>query len=172
MAALLAVLLAFSFLLLPCLQVCCRGLAQAAGALLSELRDEPFGVPAAFLLAALVFLLLSLAAFTAFLNGAGARKCGNPGSRRLRDAADLGVVRIETDGRPDGWVCRGAGGGDDPGRLFLALSEGGRWGELEAELGRMAPPSGRAALLFREKRGCAVGRMAVHGPKKARKAKR
>ncbi|CBI22233.3 unnamed protein product, partial [Vitis vinifera] len=44
--------------------------------------------------------------------------------------------------------------------------------ELEAELKKMAPPNGRAVLVFRARCGCSVGRMEVPGPKKLRKFKK
>ncbi|KAL0343873.1 UNVERIFIED_CONTAM: hypothetical protein Sangu_1274700 [Sesamum angustifolium] len=44
--------------------------------------------------------------------------------------------------------------------------------ELEAELKKMAPPNGRAVLVFRARCGCSVGRMEVLGPRKSRKVKK
>ncbi|GFY84905.1 ribosomal protein L34e superfamily protein [Actinidia rufa] len=44
--------------------------------------------------------------------------------------------------------------------------------ELEAELKKMAPPNGRAVLLFKARCGCSVGRMEVWGMKKPRKIKK
>jgi len=38
--------------------------------------------------------------------------------------------------------------------------------ELEAELKKMAPPNGRAVLVFRARCGCSVRRLVVSGPKK------
>lgn len=44
--------------------------------------------------------------------------------------------------------------------------------ELEAELRRMAPPNGRAVLVFRLPCGCPTARMEVWGAKKPRKSKK
>ncbi|KAL6520396.1 hypothetical protein OROMI_032576 [Orobanche minor] len=41
--------------------------------------------------------------------------------------------------------------------------------ELEAELRKMAPPNGRAVLVYRARCGCSVGRLEVLGPRKYRK---
>lgn len=43
---------------------------------------------------------------------------------------------------------------------------------LRAELRKMAPPNGRAVLLFRAKCGCPIAKLLASGPKKGRKHKK
>lgn len=43
---------------------------------------------------------------------------------------------------------------------------------LRAELRKMAPPNGRAVLLFRAKCGCPIAKLVGWGPKKGRKHKK
>ncbi|MQM05887.1 hypothetical protein Taro_038702 [Colocasia esculenta] len=163
---LVAVLFAFGFLLLPYLQLFYHGLAGVGEAVLSELREESIGM--VWLFAVLCFFLLTVGVFVGFLCSTSDRKCSNPNCRGLRNAAEFDIV-IETEERMKNSSC--PDGKDGSGRLFFELNEG-HHKELEAELKKMAPPRGRAILLFQEKCGCSVGRLVVYGPKKIRKSLR
>ncbi|KAL2492437.1 Uncharacterized protein Adt_28065 [Abeliophyllum distichum] len=66
----------------------------------------------------------------------------------------------------------GSGSGRGRGRKGLFELPRDHHRELEAELKKMAPPNGRAVLVFRARCGCSVGRMEVPGPKKSRKVKK
>ncbi|XP_038695867.1 uncharacterized protein At5g19025 [Tripterygium wilfordii] len=95
------------------------------------------------------------------------RKCGNRNCKGLRKAAEFDI-QLETEDcvrnsstSMKGGVKRG---------LFELPRDHHR--ELEAELKKMAPPNGRAVLIFRARCGCSVGRLEVPGPKKQRKIKK
>jgi hypothetical protein len=90
----------------------------------------------------------------------------------------LGVQHLAQDGgvsarlpracRAIGDACnRGGGGGG--GRPVVFGDE--QW-ELEAELRKMAPPSGHTVLSFRVPCGCPKGRMEVWGAKMVRRIKK
>ncbi|KAJ7970996.1 Ribosomal protein [Quillaja saponaria] len=95
------------------------------------------------------------------------RKCGNPNCKGLRKAAEFDIqleteecVKNSPSAAKDG-VKKG---------LFELFRDHHR--ELEADLKKMAPPNGRAVLVFRARCGCSVGRLEVPGPKKLRKIKK
>ncbi|KAA8547979.1 hypothetical protein F0562_004408 [Nyssa sinensis] len=95
------------------------------------------------------------------------RKCGKPGCPGLRKAAEFDI-QLETEecvknssNLPKDGVKKG---------LFELRLDHHR--ELETELKKMAPPNGRAVLVFRARCGCSVGRMEVPGQKKPRKVKK
>jgi hypothetical protein len=96
------------------------------------------------------------------------RKCGNPNCKGLRKAAEFDIqletedcVKNSTNLVKDGGLKKG---------LFELPRDHHR--ELEAELKKMAPPNGRAVLVFRARCGCSVGRLEVPGSKKYRKIKK
>ncbi|KAF7129681.1 hypothetical protein RHSIM_Rhsim10G0032900 [Rhododendron simsii] len=90
------------------------------------------------------------------------RKCGRPGCRGLRMGAKFDI-QLETEDslkNSSGFLGRD---GVKKGVFELACDH---HRELESELKKMAPPNGRAVLLFRGRCGCSVGRMEVPGPRK------
>ncbi|OWM74756.1 uncharacterized protein At5g19025-like [Punica granatum] len=94
------------------------------------------------------------------------RKCSNPRCRGLRKAAEFDI-QLETEdclknsSSTKEWSRKG---------LFELPRDHHR--ELEAELKKMAPPNGRAVLLFKARCGCSVGRLVVPGPRRVRKIKK
>ncbi|KAH9530363.1 hypothetical protein CY35_U003100 [Sphagnum magellanicum] len=94
------------------------------------------------------------------------RRCDNPHCRGLRKAMELDI-QLETEqcvrtSLPIAHELPWNGGvelGQDP-------------KELEAELRRMAPPNGRAVLIFRAPCGCPTARFEAWGSKKARRSKK
>ncbi|CAA6665197.1 unnamed protein product [Spirodela intermedia] len=154
---LVVVLFAFGFLLVPYLRLFFNGLSVVGSSVLVELREESLAAPMVWLFVVLSFFVLSVAVSAVFLCAAGGRKCGDPNCRGLRNAAEFDV-RIETEEHMKNSDC--PDGNDGSGRLFFELNE------------KMAPPRGRAVLLFQEKCGCSVGRLVVNGPKKVRKLKK
>uniref|UniRef100_A0A1D1XHZ6 Uncharacterized protein At5g19025 n=1 Tax=Anthurium amnicola TaxID=1678845 RepID=A0A1D1XHZ6_9ARAE len=165
---LVAVVFAFGFLLVPYLEMFYHGLAGVGSTVLTELRDEAGGAPLVWFFFVLGFFLVTVTVFVTFFCGTSGRKCSNPNCRGLRNAAEFDIM-IETEERMKNSRC--PDGKDGSGRLFFELNEG-HHRELEAELKKMAPPRGRAILLFQEKCGCSVGRLVVKGPKKIRKVKK
>ncbi|XP_022858200.1 uncharacterized protein At5g19025-like [Olea europaea var. sylvestris] len=95
------------------------------------------------------------------------RRCGKPGCKGLRKAAEFDL-HLETEERLKMYNYAATNG------LKKGLIELPRdhHRELEAELKKMAPPNGRAVLVFRARCGCSIGRMEVPGQKKSRKVKK
>lgn len=95
------------------------------------------------------------------------KRCGKPGCKGLRKAAEFDI-ELQTEDCVKSLNCTGKNG------LKKGLFELPRDHhlELEAELKKMAPPNGRAVLVFRARCGCSVGTMEVPGPKKPRKVKK
>ena len=86
------------------------------------------------------------------------RKCSNPECRGLRKCAEFDI-QLEYDANSS---SRG-----------METTEHAVWKQdhkdLEAKLKKMAPPNGRAILVFRYPCGCPAAHMAVSGAKKPRK---
>uniref|UniRef100_A0A1J3HE72 Ribosomal protein L34e superfamily protein n=1 Tax=Noccaea caerulescens TaxID=107243 RepID=A0A1J3HE72_NOCCA len=98
-------------------------------------------------------------------------KCGKPNCKGLRKANAEFDIQLETED-----CVKSSGNGSSGGKsvskkgLFELPRDHHR--ELEAELKKMAPPNGRAVLVFRAKCGCSVGRLEVPGPKKQQQQQR
>ncbi|XP_021904943.1 uncharacterized protein At5g19025-like [Carica papaya] len=113
---------------------------------------------------------LFFAAFIAFLDsccGTRSRKCRNPGCKGLKKAMEFDLqlqtedcvksgLSKEIDGLP--WK-----GGSESNPDYECL---------RAELRKMAPPNGRAVLLFRSRCGCPVAKLEGWGPKRGRRHKK
>ncbi|GJM88483.1 hypothetical protein PR202_ga04553 [Eleusine coracana subsp. coracana] len=166
---LLLVIFPTSFLLVSSLAHVCRALAPL-------LHTPPASAALPYLAAAAVL------AGTALLScrRLPRRRCRNPRCRGLRKALEFDV-QLQTEEA----VRSGAGstiGGADAAmwREIEALpwkgSQGGNNPDYEclrAELRRMAPPNGRAVLLFRNRCGCPVAKLEGWGaPKSKRRNKR
>ncbi|KAL5157610.1 Uncharacterized protein HKD37_15G042281 [Glycine soja] len=122
-------------------------------------------VPLSYLLPFLLFFALSLATAD-FCCGARSRRCQRQGCKGLKKAMefDLQIQRFgssvpssaEIDKLP--WK-----GGTEANPDYDCL---------RSELRKMAPPNGRALLLFRAPCGCPVAKLEASGPKKAKRHKR
>ncbi|KAF8092317.1 hypothetical protein N665_0417s0014 [Sinapis alba] len=84
-------------------------------------------------------------------------RCGKPNCKGLRKAVEFDI-QIETED-----CIKSANSNGRKGRFELPRVH---HRELEAELKKMAPPNGRAVLVFRARCGCSVRRLVVSGPKK------
>ncbi|CAL4908023.1 unnamed protein product [Urochloa decumbens] len=173
---LLLVLFSLSFLLASSVAHVARSLSPllaappVASALASAAAAVPYLAAAAVLAAAAFFSCRRLPR----------RRCRNPRCRGLRKALEFDV-QLQTEEA----VRAGAGstvGGADAAmwREIEALPwKGGQGGNnpdyecLRAELRRMAPPNGRAVLLFRNRCGCPVAKLEGWGvPKSKRRNKK
>ncbi|GAA0138683.1 hypothetical protein LIER_00381 [Lithospermum erythrorhizon] len=111
----------------------------------------------------ILFAALALLAILIYANN----WCGRPSCLGLRDAAEFDI-QIETEECVKHSECvtnKGVKRG-----VFELPRDHHR--ELEAELKKMAPPNGRAVLIFRARCGCSIGRLEVPGPKKSRRIKK
>ncbi|CAK9173675.1 unnamed protein product [Ilex paraguariensis] len=96
------------------------------------------------------------------------RKCGNRGCRGLKKA-------MEFDLQMQGEDCLRSGGKEVKDINELPWKGGSEANPdyecLRAELRKMAPPNGRAVLLFWAKCGCPVAKLEGWGPKRSRRHK-
>ncbi|KAL5981238.1 hypothetical protein ACLOJK_029159 [Asimina triloba] len=162
----IVVLGASGVLVFPYIKLFCDGLMQLGGVTLCVVKDEVGRAPFVYAVLGLSFLLATVAVCGIFY--CTSRKCDNPNCRGLREAAEFDI-QIETEDCLKNSSSSNAKG--DGGRGLFEL-DAAHHKELEAELKKMAPPNGRAILVFRARCGCSVGKMEVWGPKKHRKIKK
>ncbi|KAG2395759.1 uncharacterized protein HKW66_Vig0068650 [Vigna angularis] len=124
-------------------------------------------LPLSYLLPFFLFFALSLAAAD-FCCGPRSRRCQRSGCKGLKKAMefDLQIHRFGSAPSPDAsaeidrlpWK-----GGTEANPDYECL---------RSELRKMAPPNGRALLLFRAPCGCPVAKLEASGPKKGKRHKR
>ncbi|KAG2300436.1 hypothetical protein Bca4012_012057 [Brassica carinata] len=118
--------------------------------------------PVVYGLIALSVSCTALSAWMIVILVSGRNKCGKPDCRGLGKANAEFDIQLETEDCVKGSSSSSAVVSKKG--LFELPRDHHR--ELEAELKKMAPPNGRAVLVFRAKCGCSVGRLEVPGPKK------
>ncbi|KAJ7974394.1 Ribosomal protein [Quillaja saponaria] len=162
---LIAVICACGFLLFPYIKFLTTESIQISRAILYLLKEEVSEAPLIYGSIGLSIFCAALATWVVVI--CTSRKCGNPNCKGLGKAAEFDIqleteecVKKSTSVAKDG-VKKG---------LFELPRDHHR--ELEAELKKMAPPNGRAVLIFRARCGCSVGRLEVPGPKKLKKIKK
>lgn len=161
---LVAVISACGFLLYPYAEVTLVWLVVTVGSIGYVVKEEICNEPLVYGCIWIGASCSALAAWGLVMCFTG-RKCGDPKCRGLRKAAEFDI-QLETK------ECLKNSSSDREGSrkgLFELPRDHHR--ELEAELKKMAPPNGRAILLFRERCGCSVGKLVVPGPRRLRKAK-
>lgn len=161
----IAVLSACGILLYPYLQFLVRASADFFEEVVYVFKEEICYAPMVYACFGLsiFFALLALVVITVYT----CRTCGKPGCRGLRKAAEFDI-QLETEECVKNSATLGNLGAKNG--MFQLPRDHHR--ELEAELKKMAPPNGRAVLVFRARCGCSVGRLEVPGPKKSRKVKK
>ncbi|KAL2922011.1 hypothetical protein RDABS01_013502 [Bienertia sinuspersici] len=98
--------------------------------------------------------------------GFRSRKCDNPKCKGMKKAMEFDL-QLQTED------CLKSGNNDVDKLPWKGGTETNPDYEcLRAELRKMAPPNGRAVLLFRSKCGCPVAKLVGWGPKKGRKHKK
>uniref|UniRef100_A0A6N2LQR1 Ribosomal protein L34e superfamily protein n=1 Tax=Salix viminalis TaxID=40686 RepID=A0A6N2LQR1_SALVM len=105
--------------------------------------------------------------FIEFCCGPRSRKCDQPGCKGLKKATEFDL-QLQTED------CAKSTAGDDVDKLpWKGGTESNPDYEcLRAELRKMAPPNGRAILLFRAKCGCPVAKLEGWGLKRGRRHKK
>lgn len=163
---LIAVVFACGFLLYPYIKLLSCKFMEIIGAIFLVLKEEVLNAPMIYgcLGLSIFFALIAMLAITVCMS----RKCGKPGCRGLRKAAEFDIQLETEDCVKNSSTCLSKNGLKKG--LFELPRDHHR--ELEAELKKMAPLNGRAVLVFRARCGCSVGRMEVPGPKKVRKVKK
>ncbi|KAL1188560.1 hypothetical protein V5N11_036313 [Cardamine amara subsp. amara] len=123
-------------------------------------------LPTSFFFAFAVFFAASIA-FLDLCCGTRSRKCRNPKCKGLKKAMEFDL-QLQTE------ECVKSGSVKEIDRLpWKGGSESNSDYEcLRAELRKMAPPNGRAVLIFRSKCGCPIAKLEGWGPKRARRHKK
>ncbi|KAM7506777.1 hypothetical protein LguiA_017230 [Lonicera macranthoides] len=162
----IAVIGACGYLIYPYVILLSYKFLEITGLIIEVMKEEIIDAP-------FIYGCLGLSLFCAVVAVLGitvctSRKCGKPGCKGLHKAAEFDI-QLETEEcvKNSAGICSKDG-------LKKGLFELPRdhHRELEAELKKMAPPNGRAVLVFKARCGCSVGRMEVPGPKKIRKVKK
>ncbi|KAK6128364.1 hypothetical protein DH2020_012643 [Rehmannia glutinosa] len=163
---LIAVICACGFLLYPYAKILAHKSLELTEEVADVVIEEICRAPLVFICLGLsiMFALMALVAITVFTD----RRCGKTGCRGLKKAAEFDI-QLETEDSVKKSSNLQAKSALKKG-LFELPRDHHR--ELEAELKKMAPPNGRAVLVFRARCGCSVGRMEVPGPRKSRKVKK
>lgn len=162
---LIAVICACGFLLYPYVKILGQKTVELSEEVVEVVIEEVVRAPLVFgcLGLSIFFAVMALVAISVFTDN----RCGKVGCRGLRKAAEFDI-QLETEELGNKSNLQGKNA------LKKGLFELARdhHKELEAELKKMAPPNGRAVLVFRARCGCSVGRMEVPGPRKTRKLKK
>ncbi|KAL3813386.1 hypothetical protein ACJIZ3_014654 [Penstemon smallii] len=162
---LIAVIGSCGVLLYPYVKILAHKTMELGEEVLDVVSEEIIRAPMVFgcLGLSILFAAMALVAIVVYTD----RRCGKPGCRGLGKAAEFDI-QLETEEcvKKSTVVAKNS--------LKKGLFELPRdhHRELEAELKKMAPPNGRAVLVFRARCGCSVGRMEVPGPRKSRKVKK
>lgn len=155
---------AFGFLVIPYLTYFCSEAAEILPVTFLVIGEVVCQAPVAYIAGALLIIAMVIGGWELFQYKS--RKCDNPHCRGLKKAVEFDI-QLESE------QCVKSSPSAAQERLWKGGVElGDDHKELEAELRRMAPPNGRAVLVFRAPCGCPAARMEVWGAKKPRKAKK
>lgn len=160
---LLAVMTACGFLLFPYVKVVIFTSIEIFVPVFYLVKEEVIRNPIIYASIGLSFCCIAMVVWIIIL--CTTRKCGNPNCKGLRNAAEFDI-QLETEE-----LVKESGGGSGVKKWLFELHRD-HHRELEAELKKMAPPNGRAVLIFRARCGCSVGRLEVPGLKKHKKIKK
>lgn len=159
-AILIAVVASCGFLFYPYARILAHKTLELGEEVVDVVSEEIIRAPMVFgcLGLSILFAAMALVAIAVCTDN----RCGKPGCRGLTKAAEFDI-QLETEESLKKSSCVAEGS------LKKGLFELPRdhHKELEAELKKMAPPNGRAVLVFRARCGCSVGRMEVLGPRRS-----
>lgn len=159
---LVLVIAACGFLFTPYFGYLCTEAVHIVPITLSLIGDVVYHIP-------IVYIAVALLTFAGVIGGREyyqhrARKCDNPRCRGLQKAMEFDI-QLESQ------QCVKSPAAEEI-KWSGSVELGEDHKELEAELKRMAPPNGRAVLVFRAPCGCPVARVEVQGFRKARRVKK
>ncbi|GFQ02141.1 uncharacterized protein at5g19025 [Phtheirospermum japonicum] len=162
---LIAVIFACCFLFYPYAKILAHKTVELSGGVIDVVIDEIIHAPMVFgcLGLSIFFAAMALVAITVCTDS----RCGKSGCLGLRDAAEFDI-QLETEEDVKKSACVAAAKNDGLKKGLYEVHHK----ELEAELKKMAPPNGRAILVFRARCGCCIGKMEVWGARKYRKVKK
>jgi hypothetical protein len=160
---------ACGFLFTPYFKYVCSEMAEILPLTLVFIGEVIYHVPIAYVAGVVLSLILIFWFWELYQNNA--RKCNNPKCRGLKKAVEFDI-QLESEKCVRALSSSGSSSfsHEVPWKGHIELGHDHK--ELEAELMRMAPPNGRAVLVFRSPCGCPTARMEVWGPKKPRKSKK
>lgn len=168
---LVLVLSACGFLFTPYFKYLCTEVAEILPLTLIFIGEVMYQAPFAYISAALLMFVLVIGGWELYQYKA--RKCDNPKCRGLRKAVEFDI-QLESEkcvkSLSSSTQSSSSFSHEVPWKGSVELGHDHK--ELEAELKRMAPPNGRAVLVFRSPCGCPTARMEVWGNKKPRKSKK
>lgn len=119
-----------------------------------------------YLLGFLIFFTLSLLAFEICCTTFRSRKCHNPACKGLKKAMEFDIL-LQTDD------CLRSGSPEIDQLPWKGGAEGNPdYDCFRSQLKKMAPPNGRAVLLFRASCGCPVAKLEAWGAKRGRRHKK
>ncbi|XP_057768754.1 uncharacterized protein At5g19025-like [Salvia miltiorrhiza] len=164
---LIAVVCACGFLLYPYVKILGQKAAELSEEVAEVVIEEVVRAPLVFgcLGLSIVFAVTALVAITVCTDN----RCGKSGCSGLRKAAEFDI-QLETEDAVSKSNNLQRSAASYKKGLFELPRDHHR--ELEAELKKMAPPNGRAVLVFRARCGCSLGRMEVPGPRRSRKVRK
>ncbi|KAJ7566022.1 hypothetical protein O6H91_02G085300 [Diphasiastrum complanatum] len=150
-------------LLTPYVKYACKGASELLPATFLYIGEIVYEAPVAYVSGVLLTFVSVIGAWEIYQHNS--RKCRNPHCKGLRKAVEFDI-QLETE------ECIKL---QNPSELLpwnrgVELTQDQK--ELEGELKRMAPPNGRAVLIYRAPCGCPAARFEVWAPKKARRAKK
>ncbi|KAB2061997.1 hypothetical protein ES319_A10G124500v1 [Gossypium barbadense] len=162
---LILVLFSGTFLLSSYFSYLFHSLSLLLSPLLSTQSDS-FSLPfVSYLLGCTLFFVTTLISIE-FCCGSRSRKCEKPGCKGLKKALEFDLLLQTED-------CVKNGSKEIDRLPWKGGSEGNPDYEcLRAELRKMAPPNGRAVLLFRARCGCPIAKLEGWGPKRGRRHKK
>lgn len=161
---LLLVLGACGFLFTPYFKYLCSEAAEILPITFLLIGEVVYQAPIAYIFGTLLMFGIVIGAWELYQYKS--RKCDNPHCRGLKKAMEFDIqLESEQCVKSSLPVAQ-----EFPWKGGVELGEDHK--ELEAELRRMAPPNGRAVLVFRAPCGCPAARMEVWGAKKPRKSKK
>ncbi|KAI3836708.1 hypothetical protein MKW92_024265 [Papaver armeniacum] len=136
---------------------------------IDSFKQSPFP----YLLGFLIFFAVSVVLVEICCNSFKSRKCDNPNCKGLKKAMEFDIQLQTEDSLKKALSTTGANclefdnlpwkGGNQVNPDYECL---------RSELRRMAPPNGRAVLLFRARCGCPIAKLEAWGPKRGRRHKK
>lgn len=167
-AILIAVVASCGFLLYPYALILAHKTFELGEEVVDVVSEEIIRAPMVFgcLGLSILFAAMALVAIAVCTDN----RCGKKGCRGLSKAAEFDI-QLETEESLKKSACLSDTSSSSLKKGLFELPRD-HHKELEAELKKMAPPNGRAILVFRARCGCSVGRMEVLGPRRSRRFKK
>ncbi|KAK4776204.1 hypothetical protein SAY87_024165 [Trapa incisa] len=160
---LIAVIGAFGFLLYPYIKFIVVKSITVIGAISFAVKDELCDAPLIYASIGVSVFFAASATCALVVCTSRNKKCENPNCRGLSRAAEFDI-QLDTEE-----CVKNSSAGSN---MYLFELPINHHRELKAGLRKMAPPNGRAVLVYRARCGCSVGRLEVPGPRKLRKIKK